>query len=184
MTGLRLHGTDAMPLRHHQSSHRRFVENLHPCHLRSADEFFDDGAAASDRLDTGRAGTEIIDRNGEFDAVALEPSNGLNRVLRQRPEIDWIGQSTRHLLHIVLKAGCKPIGCVEPHIGRTPAGISAGFGFARFFKQGNLDAQAAAARLLGGCKCRCETGRSVSDDHQSLKILRHSRQSRFDLKLR
>ena len=184
MTGLRLHGTDAVPLRHHQTSHCSFVENLHPCPLRSADEFFNDGAAAADRLDTGRAGAEVIDRSDEFDAVALEPSNGLNRVLRERPEITSIGQSAGRLPHVVLKTGCKPIRCVEPHVGRAPAGISAGFGFMRFFKQGNLDAQAAAARLLGGCKRRCETGRSVSDDHQPLKILRHSRQSRFDLKLR
>jgi hypothetical protein len=54
----------------------------------------------------------------------------------------------------------------------------------RFFKHGNINAQVEAASLLGGCKRRCETGRSMSHDHQPLKILRHSRQSRFDLKFR
>jgi hypothetical protein len=92
IAGLRLHATDAMTF-HHQPIQHSFVADLHPCPLRRGGKLFDDGAAATDRLDTGRTGTEIIDGRNEFDAVSLEPSDCRHRMLRQHAEIISIGQS-------------------------------------------------------------------------------------------
>src|ERR1019366_4537231 len=158
---------------------RGFVANLHPCPFCGLEKLFDDDAAASDRLDTGRAGDEIIDRSDEFDAVGLQPSNRCDRVLRKRAKIVSISQSAGHLKHIVFETGAEPIRCGEPHVRRTPAGISACFVFTRFFKQCNFDLQAAAAGLLGGRGSGCEAGSSMSDDDQLLRISRHRWKSPF-----
>ncbi len=179
VAALNLYAADAMPRRHHEPRHVGFVANFHPCPFCGAEKLFNNRAAAADRLDTGRAGAEIIEGNDEFDAVALQPSNRWDRILRQRAKIVSIGQSTRRLLHIIFKTASEPIGCIEPHVGRAPAGVAAGFGFTRFFKQGDIDPQAASVSLFGRRKCGGKTGGSMSDDNQCLMISRHSSTSRL-----
>jgi hypothetical protein len=81
------------------------------------------------------------------------------------------------VLHVLLETRIDPVRCSEPHVGRAPACIAAGFTFARFFKQGNLDGQITAARLLGRRERRRETGGAMSDDDQLLLLLQISRHS-------
>jgi hypothetical protein len=171
--GLNVDAAHAL-VRHHEPARLGFVEKFHACAFGGFQKLFNDGATAPDRLDTGRAGAEIINGNDEFDSVGLEPSNGRDRVLGKRPKIVSVGQSAGRLAHVVFKTGRKPIGRSQPHVGRTPAGISAGFIFARFFQQCNIDAQAAAARLPGRGKRRGEAGSAMSDNNQLLEISRHS----------
>ena len=95
--------------------------------------------------------------------MGLEPSNRRDRILGKYPEIASIGQSIGGVLHVLFETGVDPIRCVEPHVGRTPACIAAGFAFARLFKQGNLDGPIAAAGLLSRRKRRRKAGGSVSD---------------------
>ncbi len=71
-----------MTIRHHQPIHRRFVKKLHPSASCGIRKLFNDGLAAANRLNPGRAGAEIIDGNGELDAVGLKPSNRRDRIVR------------------------------------------------------------------------------------------------------
>ena len=94
-------------------------------------------------------------------------------MLRERAKIISIRQAAGSLPHIVFKAGREPVGRREPHVGRTPARVAAGFLFARFFQHRNLDAQAAATRLFGGRERRREAGGAMADDDELSGILVH-----------
>ena len=72
---------------------------------------FDNGSATSDRLDTGRAGAEIIDWSDALDPVRLEPSNRLDLIVGQSSEITSISQLTRRIKHILFKTRREPIRC-------------------------------------------------------------------------
>ena len=87
IAGVDLDAADAMTLRHHQPLRFGFVANLHAGLLRGREQFCNDGAAAADRLDARRTGAEIIKRRDEFDAVALQPSDGCGRIVRQGAKI-------------------------------------------------------------------------------------------------
>ena len=167
---LNLDAADATPLRHHQPGRRGFVAKFHPALSAASSQSFDDGAAAADRLDARRPGAEIIDRRDRtrrrgpaairWSRSHCPPASGNNPGSANPPEA---------LPHVVFKTGRDPVRRVQPHVGRAPAGVAAGFGFARFFQHRDVDAQAAVARLLGRRKRRGKTGRSVSDNDQLLR---------------
>jgi hypothetical protein len=77
-----------------------------------------------------------------------------------------VRQSAGSLSHVLFKTGCEPVGRRHPHVRRAPAGISAGLVFARFFEQGDIDAQAAALRLFGRRQRGREAGSAMADDNE------------------
>ncbi|OIQ63905.1 hypothetical protein GALL_545500 [mine drainage metagenome] len=161
--------------RHHQTAHRGVVQKLHPSPLCRRAKFGNDDTAAPDRLNAGRAGTEIIDRRHEFDAVAPQPSDRCGRVVRKRAKIAGIASSTARPQHVVDETGVDPIGSIEPHVRWRPPCIAAGFILARFFHDRNVDGQASALRLLRRRDRCCEPSRPVSDNNQLFGVLRHRR---------
>ncbi len=77
---LNVHANKATSLLLQQPAHPGIVKNPHAGLFCSFEKLFNDNAAASDRLDTGRTGAEIIDWRDEFDPVCLEPSNRCGRI--------------------------------------------------------------------------------------------------------
>ena len=175
IAAVNLDAGDAMAIRHHQPVRLALVANPHTRLFRGGEQLFDHDAAAADRLDARWTGAEIIQRRDEFDAVALQPSDGRGRVVCQRLKIDGIAASTASLKHVICKTGVDPVGRIEPHVRGRPACVAAGFVFARFLQHGDVDRQTAAARLFGRRERCCQPRRPVSDNDQFCRVLRHLR---------
>jgi len=73
-------------------------------------------ATPADRLNARRPGAEIIKRRDEFDAVALQPSDGCGGIVRQGAKIADIALPAANPEHVVGKTGIDPVRCIEPHV--------------------------------------------------------------------
>ena len=118
IAGMNLDAFDAMLPRQHQPGRLAFIADFHACALPRGEQFCNDGAAAADRLNARRPGAEIIKRRDEFDAVALQPSDGCGCIVRQGAKIAGIAAPAAGPEHVVGETRIDPVRRIEPHVRR------------------------------------------------------------------